>query len=412
MNANKITLHIMIALVLGIAVGSLIDLVGSDKFAFTFPFLDFLGSAFVKLMRLITVPVVLSSLTLGILNVGSITRFARLGAKTIVFFMISTSLAIVLAISTAVFLNLGKSGQHLAETSTGFEAKQASSTLDVFLDIVPSNILSPMVSSNMLQLIVITVLISIVVLKMEKEHAGAIKGFFEHLERISMGLIDLIMKVAPLGVFGLITKTFATQGLHASGPILYYFLTVSFVLLIQFFIIYPSIAGLFGLNPVSFLKGISRVIPVAFSTSSSNATLPFSIQNAGKHLGVSKEISSFVLPLGATINMNGTAIMQGIATVFLANIYGVDMGIMDYAAIVSLAVLASIGTAGVPSVGLIMLTMILMQSNIPVDGIALILGVDRLLDMLRTSVNVTGDSLVATVLAKQENKLDLEKFNS
>ncbi len=416
MNTNKITRNIVIALILGIITGILLGKLKDAGFTTQYEFiagaLSFLGNAFIKLMKLITVPVVLASLTLGILNVGNIAKLARLGASSIIFFMFTTSIAILIAITVATTLGLGEGASYLSDAVTEYQAKEPESTLNVFLNIIPDNMFAPMVNSNMLQLIVVAFCISLVTLRMGEEQSKPIRSLFENLERIALGLIDLVMSLAPIGVYGLISKTFATEGFTASLPIAQYFGVVLLVLVMQFILVYPTIAVAFGVNPLKFLKGISRVIPIAFSTSSSNATLPFTVKNANEKLGVSKDVSSFVLPLGATINMDGTAIMQGVATVFLANIYGIDMTVFSYLSIITLAVLASIGTAGVPSVGLIMLTMILMQHNIPIDGIALILGVDRFLDMTRTAVNVTGDSLAAVIIAKKEKKLDYSKFNA
>jgi Na+/H+-dicarboxylate symporter len=226
-------------------------------------------------------------------------------------------------------------------------------------------------------------------------------------------LVLVLMKLAPLGVFCLIAKVFAEQGFSAFAPLLKYFFLVLAVLVVHMTVVYPSLLVLFGrLNPIAFFRGFREPMAVAFGTSSSNATLPVTLRAVEHKLGVDNAIASFTIPLGATINMDGTAIMQGVATCFIAQVYGVELSTSDYLMVILTATLASIGTAGVPGVGLVMLAMVLRQVNLPVEGIALIIGVDRLLDMSRTVVNVTGDAAVTCVVAKSEGRLDLAKYNA
>ena len=276
----------------------------------------------------------------------------------------------------------------------------------------PTNPVEAMVEANMLQLIVFSILMGIALCRVGDAGQPVLK-LFEGLNDVVMKMVLILMNLAPYGVFALLVKIFATEGIGAIVDLGRYFFTVVLALLIHACIVYPSFLKLLtGLNPLRFFRNIRPAILFAFSTASSSATLPVTMEVAKDRLGINRSVGSFSLPLGATINMDGTAIMQGVATVFISQVYGVDIGLQGYLMVILTATLASIGTAGVPGVGLIMLSMVLGQAGLPVEGIALIIGVDRLLDMMRTAVNVTGDSMVATVVAKSESEMDVATFDA
>jgi Na+/H+-dicarboxylate symporter len=262
----------------------------------------------------------------------------------------------------------------------------------------------------MLQIIVFSILFGLA-MTLAGEPGQKLLGVFQDLNSVIMRLVMMLMNLAPYGVFCLIAKVFAIQGFGAFEHLVRYFLVVLGVLLLHALVVYPALLrGLAGLEPLTFFRKMRDPIALAFSTASSNATLPVTLENVERRLGAGNSVASFTIPLGATINMDGTAIMQGVATVFIAQAYGVDIGMTGYLMVVLTATLASVGTAGVPGVGLIMLAMVLRQVNLPVEGIGLIIGVDRLLDMVRTAVNVTGDSTVTCIVAQTEGQLDGEVF--
>jgi Na+/H+-dicarboxylate symporter len=335
----------------------------------------------------------------------------RTGGKAAGLFMLTTVIAIGFALSIATGLGIGEGFDKTAAEVVELTIKDAPSFGQVVINVIPDNILGEMASGNMLAVIFISIVIGISISHSGIEGERTAKVIADFNE-VVMSLVNLVMSVAPYGVFCLLAKTFSEQGLEVFIPILGYFLTVAAVLVIHYVGTFSGIFFMARLNPIIFLKKMRDTLLFAFSTASSNATIPINMRTAEEKLGVSNSIASFVIPLGATINMNGTAIMQGVATVFVANVYGHDLVFVDYLTIIGMSVLASIGTAGVPGVGLIMLAMVFAQVGLPVEGIALIIGVDRLLDMMRTAVNVTGDAAVTVVIAKSENKLDMDVYNN
>jgi Na+/H+-dicarboxylate symporter len=275
----------------------------------------------------------------------------------------------------------------------------------------PSNPMAAMSQGNTLQVIVFAVLFGIAI-SLAGEAGQRVSDFFSDVNEVIMKLVTLLMKVAPYGIFFLMAKLFTGLGLDSIANLAAYFLVLVAALLIHAFVTYSILLKvLSGLSPIVFWKKMKDAIMFAFSTASSNATIPVTMETATHRLGVSNKVASFTIPLGATINMDGTAIMQGVATAFIAQAFGVDLSIGDYMTVILTATLASVGTAGVPGVGLIMLAMVLNQVGLPLEGIALIMGVDRLLDMIRTAVNITGDSVVTCIVAKSENELDIDAFN-
>ena len=291
-----------------------------------------------------------------------------------------------------------------------FQLNEPSSIKDTLIDIFPRNPVAAMAEGNMLQVIVFALLLGVALSK--SGAAGArVRGFFEDFNEIMMKLITMLIQLAPIGVFCLMATLFTNVGWQEIFKLLAYFLTVVAALIIHQTLVYPALLILLGrVNPLKFLLKMREPMLVGFSTASSGATLPVTLRTVKERLGVKNEVASFTVPLGATINMDGTAIMQGVATVFIAQFYAIDLTVTDYLMVILTATMASVGTAGVPGVGLIMLTMVLNQVGLPVEGIMLIIGVDRLLDMLRTAVNITGDGTVSTIVARSENDLDLEVF--
>lgn len=414
---HGLTQQILIAMVLAIILGACaqfiiginpwVDIVLNDWLVGGLFFI--VGKVFVATLKLLVVPLVLVSLVCGAASLGSGKQLGRLGGKTLLLYLFTTAVAISLAMGFAWLFEPGV-GANLS-SNTALTINQGSSFAQVMIDIFPSNPIAAMAEGKMLQIIVFALLLGMAV-----NHSGEagqrIRLNFEDWNTVVLNLVTMLMKLAPYGVFALLFTLFARQGLGAIQELSVYFGTVVFVLLLQAFLIYPTMLTVLArLNPLIFLKKMRNVQLFAFSTASSNATLPVTMRTVEERLGVDNRVASFSLPLGATLNMDGTAIMQGVATVFIAQAYGIHLDAMDFLTVIATATLASIGTAGVPGVGLVMLSMVLTQVGLPVEGIALIIGVDRLLDMMRTAVNVTGDATVTCVVAKSEQQLDETVFN-
>jgi len=296
-------------------------------------------------------------------------------------------------------------------TSVEFSVNEAPPLTQVIIDLIPGNPVAAYAEGNMLQIIFFTILFAVCILMTGKQGRPIAEGA-EKLNLVMMKVVNVVMHVAPYGVFALMAKTFSLQGLGLIVPMLSYFVVVALVLTLHATGTLMILLKTLGkVSPWVFMKKMRAVQIFAFSTSSSNATIPVTLTATEKRLGVENSTASFIVPFGATINMDGTAIMQGVATVFIANVYGIDLGLTGYLTVIGMAVLASIGTAGVPGVGLIMLAMVFNQVGLPIEGIALIMGVDRLLDMMRTAVNVTGDSAITTIVARSENSIDMKIYN-
>ena len=366
------------------------------------------GQVFIASLKLLVVPLVFVSLACGASNLSDGASFGRIGIKTIGLYLITTAIAITLAITVASLVEPGV-GMALA-TGSEFVPRESPSLKDVIINIVPTNPIRAMAEGNMLQVIVFAILVGVAIAKCGPS-GERIRATLNDWNEVIMRLILMLMSVAPLGVFCLMVTLFANMGFSAIADLLKYFLTVAGVLLLHFTLTYTlMVRFLANLNPITFYRAFSPVMAYAFSTSSSNATLPITLETVEHRLGVKNEVAAFTVPLGATINMDGTAIMQGVATVFIAQAYNIDISMTGYLMVVLTATLASIGTAGVPGVGLITLALVLDQVGLPVEGIALIIGVDRLLDMMRTAVNVSGDAAIATIVAKSEGKFDVGVF--
>lgn len=408
----KIILSMVIAAIVGIFMNKFLldNEFVQNTILGKYGFFDVGGTMFIKALKMLVVPLVFCSLIGGIAGMDDMGVLGRTGGKAFVMFMLTTVIAIAFALSAASGLGIGEGFDIGNAAMAAVTVNDAPGFGAVLLSIIPDNILFAMADGNMLAVIFISIVIGISIAHSGKEGERTAK-FIADFNEVIMSLVNIVMNVAPYGVFFLMAKTFAEQGFEVFAPILGYFFTVAGVLVLHYVGTFSGIFFLARLNPITFLKKMKNTVLFAFSTASSNATIPITMQTAEERLGVDNSIASFIIPLGATINMNGTAIMQGVATVFVANAYGIDLSFADYLTVIGMSVLASIGTAGVPGVGLIMLAMVFAQVNLPVEGIALIIGVDRLLDMMRTAVNVTGDAAVTVVVAKSEKKLDLAIYN-
>jgi len=368
------------------------------------------GKIFLASLKLLVVPLVLVSLACGTAALDDVTKLGRIGGKTLGLYLLTTAVAVTLAITAAVLLEPGV-GFDLSTDSVGFSAREAPSFAQTVIDIFPDNPFRAMSEGRMLQVIVFAVLMG-VAMTLAGEQGLELLRVFESANAVIMKLVFVLMEVAPYGIFCLVAKVFAEQGVDVFERLARYFFVVLAVLFVQMTVSYPALLLIFGrLKPLRFFQKLRAPITVAFSTSSSGATLPVTLRAVEERLGVDGSVASFTVPLGATINMDGTAIMQGVATVFIAQAYAVEIGPAGYLTVVVTATLASIGTAGVPGVGTVMLAMVLQQMDLPVEGIGLILAVDRLLDMTRTAVNITGDAAVSCIVARSEGKFDLETFN-
>lgn len=406
----KQTKAILIALFLGLVVGLTLNLAAPSIFE---PLNQFvfnpIGQLFIRLIKMLVVPVVFISIVLGAAGLGDPKQLGRIGLKSISFFLVTTAVAISIAVTFALIIKPGAGGNFKTEGLKYEGAKTETSFVDTLLNIVPDNPAKAMADGNMLQIIAFAVLIGLGIAILGKRVQG-IHSLLEQGNELMMYLVNLVMKLAPIGTFGLLASSVGKMGLAGVAAMFKYMIVVMLVLIIHGVFVYGGLLKVLAKESiVRFFKHFGPVMAIGFSTSSSNASLPFAMKTAQDKLGVPKAISSFVQPLGATINMDGTAIMQGVATVFIAQVYGVELTLPQLAMVVLTAVLASIGTAGVPGVGLVMLTMVLNQVNLPVEGIALIIGIDRILDMSRTAVNISGDAICAMIVAKSEEKYNTDQ---
>jgi len=411
----NLTTKVLLAMAAGIIVGLGINVLGlaAEGSFIQLYIVDGLfkvvGKLFVNALKMLVVPLVLLSLIGGVCGIGDIRLLGRIGTKAFFLYMMTTAVAIASALLVAGVLGIGK-GMNAVSAAT-FEGAEAPPLSDVLVNIVPSNPISAMAEGEMLSIIFFSILVGISLLMVGKKAQNLIEGI-EVANEVMMKMVGIIMSLAPYAVFCLLAKAMAQLGLGLFVQLLGYVAVLIFVLLLHLFVTLQATLVVFsGLNPVTFLKKMRNTQVFAFSTSSSNATIPITLRTVTQRLGVDKSVASFTVPFGATINMDGTAIMQGVATVFIANIYGVDLGVGGFLTVILMSVLASVGTAGVPGVGLIMLSMVFTQVGLPLEGIGLILGVDRLLDMVRTAVNVSGDGVVSTIVAKSEGKFDREVYD-
>ncbi len=412
----NLTIRILIGMVAGLTVGLLVQVTGAEpdsliRIYLIDGLLDAGGQIFIASLKLMVVPLVFVSLVCGAASLGGHGNMGRVGGKTVGLYLLTTAIAISIALLLALVIAPGEGATGADITPSEFVPKEAESIKETLINIFPTNPVAAMAQGSMLQVIVFALLFGIALSRSGK--AGErINNFFDDLNEILMKLITMLISLAPYGVFCLMGVLFTKVGWAEIGKLAAYFGTVVLALLLHAIVVYPTLLTVFArINPLRFFAKMREPMLVAFSTSSSGATLPVTLRTVQQRVGVKNEVASFAVPLGATVNMDGTAIMQGVATVFIAQFYLFDLTIADYLMVILTATLASIGTAGVPGVGLIMLAMVLNQVGLPVEGIGLIIGIDRLLDMLRTSVNVVGDGTVATIVASSENDLDMDVFN-
>lgn len=403
------TKKIIVAMILGVAIGITLNLFIADTLTSDFIIIkvfSLVSDLFISALKLIIIPLIFFSIVCGILSLSDDVPLSRLGIKTMALYVFTTIIAISIGLLFSSFIEFE------AVLLTNLDSSISLDNTNQKSDIFPSNIFKSLSEGNIIHLLIFSVLIGVAASRIQDK----IHTFIEYIHQFNMvvnELVKIIISFTPLAVFCILSKTFATQGIETLAPLMGYFLIVVFSLFIHFFITFSVLLKIFTkLDHRKFFKNIKDLIIFSFSTSSSSASIPFTLNTATEKCGIDKSISSFTVPLGATINMDGTAIMQGCATFFLASLYGIDLGISEILTIVITATIASIGTAGIPSAGIIMLTVIFSQVGIPLEGIPLLLGVDRLLDMMRTSVNVSGDICISCIVASSENKINEATFKS
>ncbi|MFO7798577.1 dicarboxylate/amino acid:cation symporter [Rhodohalobacter sp.] len=428
---KKLHWQIIIGMVLGLIWGLFSSLVGLNEF--TSDYIRPFGDIFITLLKLIAVPLVLASLVVGVSNLNDMSQLSRMGGKTIGIYLVTTTLAITIGLGIVNVMQPGKALPEETRTSLmesyggSVEGRDEAaqelldrSPLDFFVDIVPENFFEAASdNSNMLQVVFIAILIGIGIVNIPVQKGQVLINVFESLNDVIIKIVDLIMKTAPYGVFALMAVVIVdlagddlSQALTLLSALGWYTLAVVIGLFLHVMIVYSSLFKIFSKMKLrDFFKAIQPAVLLGFSTSSSAATLPVTMERVEKNLGVDEEVSSFVLPVGATINMDGTSLYQAVAAVFIAQALGMDLSIAQQLTIVLTATLASIGAAGVPGAGIIMLVIVLQTIQVPIEGIALILGVDRILDMVRTAVNVTGDAAVSVAVAHTEGKLGSLHFD-
>jgi Na+/H+-dicarboxylate symporter len=414
MKLSKLSLanKVLLALIIGVLFGFIANLSFSAEFNDSLIkwVLDPAGNVFLRGIKMIVVPLVFFSLICGAASVGDVKKLGRVGGKIFVFYMFTTALAITIALTATAIIKPGVGINMVAPGA--FEAKEAPFIMDIFVNMIPTNPIESLVKGDMLQIIVFALIFGIS-MTLIGDPVKPLLNVIDQANNVFLKVIGLVMLFAPYGVFALISKVVIAQGPEILGQLLKYALTIIFVLIFHQIVTYGTAIRVLGkVNPIKFFKKFWPVMVFAFSTSSSNATIPVTLESCEKKLGISDKVASFTIPLGATINMDGTAIMQGVAAAFIAQLYGIDLTMQQQLMIILTATLASVGTAGVPGAGIVMLSMVLQQVNLPVEGIAIILSVDRVLDMMRTSINVTGDAAGSLIVARSEGELDLNVYNS
>lgn len=411
------TTKTLLALLLGGVFGIILSNIPENNFIQTYlldGILKLMGTGFLNAIKLIVVPLVFVSIVYATASLDDLKKVGRIGGKTFVFYMLTTALAIILAlgigglVKPGIGVDLAAIKAHEVATNVGVSSVNF---VDTLLNMIPTNIFTAFTEGNILGIIFFAILLGLSI-TMVGEKAKPLLVVFESANEVLLKLVQMIMHFAPYGVFALLATTFANFGFAALMPLIKYVGTVLLGLALQLLVVYMGMLFFIGkLKPTVFLKKFAPIFNICLSTSSSSAALPLALEHSETSFGVSKKVSSFTLPLGATVNMDGTAIMQGISVMFIAQIYGIHLGMNDYVMVILSAVLASIGTAGVPGVGMIMLTMVLASVNLPLEGIALIMGVDRIIDMFRTAVNVAGDNVCTILIGKSENEFNEEVYN-
>ncbi|MGE6239856.1 dicarboxylate/amino acid:cation symporter [Ectopseudomonas guguanensis] len=394
--------QILVGLVLGVVVGMLFKSLALA--------LAPVGALFLNAIKMLIVPLVFVSLVAGITAMSDSAKLGRISVKTIAIYLITTAFAVSIGLAFGTLFSPGEGMNMVASGSE--EAKQAPSLVQILVGLVPTNPVTAFAEGNILQIIVFAIALG-VSMNLIGEKAAPVVKLFDSLAEVFYKLTDLVMRFAPIGVFALIAGVVASHGIEVLLPLAGVIGVIYLASIAHMLLVYGGlIGGLARLSPLRFFRGIAPALAVAFSTSSSSGTLPVSIECARKNLGVSQGVAGFVLPVGATINMDGTAIYQGVLALFIAQAFGIDLNAGQYLMIILTATLASVGTAGVPGAGLIMLGLVLTSVGLPLEGVALIAGIDRILDMARTTVNVAGDLMTTTLVGSSEKELDREIYNS
>ena len=403
---------ILIGMLLGLVVGLLLNFYVTDPFIKDIVLMNNVfylgGNLFIKLMKMLVVPLVFFSIVVGVASISDIRTIGSIGGTTILIYLITTALAVTIALIIGMYIQPG-AGLHMSDIGGASNLTMNQTMTDTILNLVPDNPFSSLATGDMLPVIIFGLLIGIILAKLREETETFNKIFTEG-NKIMMEMTSIVMKFAPIGVFCLMAKTFGGLGFDGILPLGKYFVCVLIGLAIQGFVVYPSLLVLFTrLNPIKFFKRFFSVMFFAFSSSTSNATIPLNMEKLHE-MGVSRDVSSFTIPLGATINMDGTAIMQGVAVMFAAQAYGIDLGTSALLTVIFTAVMASVGTAGVPSVGLVTLTMVFNSVGLPVQAIGVIFGIDHILDMFRTAINVTGDAICTIIVSFRNKAIDLDIY--
>ena len=370
------------------------------------------GQGFLRLMQMLVVPLVFCSIVCGAASIGDTKTLGTIGVKTIAFYLLTTACAVCVALGVARLVNpgLGVDMSSVATSGTQTATMESTSVADTILNVIPKNPIGSLANGDMLPIIFFALFVGVIIAVLGKR-VETVHRLFSEFNDIMMKMTSMVMYVAPFGVFCILARTFAGIGFDAFLPMLKYMGSVAIALAVQCFGVYMLLLLAFTrLNPLTFVRKFFPVMAFAFSTATSNATIPMNIDTLERRIGVSRRVSSFTIPLGATINMDGTSIMQGVAVVFTAQVFGIQLSPADYLTVIATATLASIGTAGVPSVGLVTLSMVFNSVGLPLEGIALIMGIDRILDMLRTAVNITGDAVCTTIVAKQAGALSADVY--
>lgn len=411
--SHRFTVKVLLGMLLGAVLGLAIRWIPMDAVTRLFIANDIFntgGQIFINLIKLLVIPIVLVSLVCGSQALGDLRAFGRVGGKTVLLYLLTTAIAIAIGLGLAALFQVGQ-GLDLP-LPTGIMQQNTPSIKEVLINIFPSNIALALSHGYVLQVIVFAILFG-AALAAVGEKGKIVSDFFASLNHVLIRLVHFILWLTPYGVFCLLAALFIKVGFGLIAELALYFGIVLLALLVQLFVTYGAMLRLLGnLRFWSFLRKMKTAMLFAFSVSSSNASIPVVLRTVESRLGVRNRVASFVIPLGSTINMDGTAIMQGVATVFIAHAYHVSIGVMGYLTVIAMATLASIGTAGVPSVGLLTLAMVLQQVGLPVQGVAMIIGVDRLLDMSRTAVNIAGDSVIACLVGKSEGAFDQSQYDA
>lgn len=402
MKKPSLLTQVLVAFVVAVALG----LIFGDKMSVVQP----LGDLFLRLIKFIMAPLILTTLIVGVTSLQDTKQLFSMGGRTIVFYLFTTLIAVTIGIVYAVILSPGTGANVSLQQGATAPSGEAPTLTETLLNMIPENPFAALMEGNILQIIFMAIAIGLGILFVG-EPAKPIQKLFESFSTVMFKITSGIMVIAPIGIFGMVAPIIGEYGLAVLAPLAKVIIAVALCCLTQLLVVYSlAVKGFAGMSPLTFLKGIAPAGLVAFSTASSGATLPVSMKNVQENLGVSKETASFVLPLGATMNMDGSAIYQGVAALFIAQFYGIDLGMSEILLIMFTTTIASIGTAGVPGAGMIMLTMVLAAVNLPVEGIALIAAIDRILDMFRTSVNIVGDAAASVVVDSYEKK-SKEKAN-